>query len=109
MAKPTLTEVFGAGATQTSTTLTIDKADLVALGLTASGTNSAESLFLAIALKAKAVLTVANRTANPDQSLAIDAGYDQIANRGTTQYYQSSFNLTAQKINTTPTLDPDDY
>lgn len=40
MAEPSLTEVFGPGATQTATTLTITKADLP--GLTAAIDNRAE-------------------------------------------------------------------
>jgi hypothetical protein len=107
--KPTLIQVFGANATQTATDLVIKKADLVAIGLTPSATNSAESLLMAIALNSKTTLSTTNRTSNPDQSLAIEEGYAQIANRGTNQYYQSSFNLTAQKINNTPAIDPDDY
>jgi hypothetical protein len=107
--KPTLIQVFGASATQTATDLTIKKADLVAVGLTPSATNTAESLLLAIALLAKTTLTPANRTSNLDQTIALEPSYDQIANRGTTQYYQSALTLTAQKLNNSTPLDPDDY
>ena len=109
MAKPTLIQVFGANATQNATDIILKKADLVAVGLSPSPTNSAESLFVAIALNAKLNLSTANRNTNPDQSVAIEDGFAQIASRGTTQYYQSSFTLTAQKINTTAAIDPDDY
>ena len=54
MPEPTLTQIFGAGAAQTATVLTIAKADLAAVGLTASSTNTAESLFVALLLQAKA-------------------------------------------------------
>ncbi|WP_309740078.1 hypothetical protein [Chamaesiphon sp. OTE_20_metabat_361] len=109
MPKPTLIQVFGANATQTATDIVIKKADLVAVGLTASANNTAESLLMAIALKAQVTLSETNRNTNPDQSVAIEDSFAQIANRGTSQYYQSSFNLTAQKLNTTAAIDPDDY
>lgn len=109
MTKPTLTDVFGANASQTGTQLIINKADLAAMGLTASATNTGESLLFAIALNAKLVLSNANRLTNPDQKLAIDSGYDQIATRGTTTYYQTAYALTAQKLNNTPVARADDY
>jgi hypothetical protein len=107
MAEPTLIEVFGAGATQTATAITILKADLS--GLTASSTNTAESLLAAILLKAEAALTPTARDANPDQSIAIEQGFDQVAYRGITAYYQSARTITLQKINTSAAIDPDDY
>ncbi|MDZ8108984.1 MAG: hypothetical protein RM338_25630 [Nostoc sp. DedQUE12a] len=48
----TLTELFGASATQTATELVIKKADLVAVGLTPSANNTAEQLLVAILLQA---------------------------------------------------------
>lgn len=48
----TLQELFGVNAAQTATELVIKKADLVAIGLTPQGNNTAESLFVAILLKA---------------------------------------------------------
>lgn len=107
MAEPTLISVFGANAVQTATTLTITKADLT--GLTASANNTGESLLAAIVITAQTNLTTANRDTNPDQNIAIEQGYDQIAYRGTTAYYQATRTLTLQKINTTPALNPNDY
>lgn len=107
MAEPTLQEIFGSSATQTTTTITIAKSDLT--GLTASATNTAESLFAAIVLKAGNALTTTARDANPDQSIAIEQGFDQVAYRGTTAYYQSARTVTLQKVNTSATIDPDDY
>jgi hypothetical protein len=75
MAEPTLTAVFGANATQTSTDLVIKKSDLVEAGLTPSADNTAESLLLAIILKFKLVLTDAARDTNIDQSVAVVDGY----------------------------------
>jgi hypothetical protein len=107
MAEPTLIEVFGAGATQTATSITILKADLT--GLTPSATNTAESLFAGIVIKAGAALTTTNRDSNPDQSIAIEQGFDQLAYRGSTAYYQSARTITLQKLNTSAAIDPDDY
>lgn len=47
MAEPTLTQVFGSGATQDATTITISKSDLTEIGLTPDANNSAESLLIA--------------------------------------------------------------
>ena len=87
MAEPTLTQVFGTNAAQTATTLTITKADLT--GLTASANNSAESLFVAILLKAKSYLTTTNYEANIDQSVVIETpGFNaqSLVTRNNAQY-----------------------
>lgn len=47
-----LEQLFGPGATQTATTLTIQKAALASVGLTVSPTNRAEALICALALLA---------------------------------------------------------
>jgi hypothetical protein len=64
MAEPLLTAVFGANATQTSTDLVIKKSDLTSVGLTADANNSAESLLVAINLKAQTALTESARDTN---------------------------------------------
>lgn len=113
MAEPTITDVFGAGASQTATTLTIEKSDLAATGLTASATNSAESLLVAIALTAKAALTENNFGSNSDQSVTIVPGFDSIVAReasdGTfVSTVQNQFNLNLHKPANT-VLSADDY
>ena len=53
---PSLTQLFGTSATQTATTFTVTKADLVnntAWTFTPSASNTAESLFVALMLKAR--------------------------------------------------------
>lgn len=45
-----LADLFGANASETSTTLIITKADLASTGLIASATNSSESLLIALIL-----------------------------------------------------------
>lgn len=113
MAEPTITEVFGAGATQTGSSITIIKSDLAAVGLTSSATNTAESLLTAIFLIAKVTLTQANFEANRDQSIVIAPGFDSIIQRddgagGSTSLRQNQFNINLHKPDS-DVIDPDDY
>lgn len=67
MAELSLTAVFGAGATQTATILTITKADLT--GLTASATNNPDSIMVALLNKLTTAYAQSVRDANKDVSL----------------------------------------
>jgi hypothetical protein len=110
MAEPTLQQVFGANATQDTTTLTISKADLT--GLTASANNSAESLFVAILLKAKSYLTATNYEANIDQSITIETpGFNaqSLVTRNNVQYRQYSETVNLYKVDSSSAIDPDDF
>ena len=112
MAEPTLTQVFGAAATQSSTVLTIAKADLTAVGLTASATNTAESLFVALLLIAKNYLTVANQELNVEQGVTVapsDFNFQSLVTRNNLTYRQSTYTVNLQKIDTSANIDPDDY
>lgn len=112
MAEPTLTQIFGAGATQTATTLSIAKADLAAVNLTASATNTAESLFVALLLMAKNNLTPAAQETNPDQSITVaqaDFNFQTLIERNNQTYRQSTYSVNLQKLDTGNTIDPDDY
>lgn len=110
MAEPTLQEVFGAGATQTATTLTILKSDLL---LTATATNRAEQLFAGILKKATTKLSQTNFDANVDQSIAIGTGFDSLAYR-TNGANQETLLLTPltvnfAKVQASGGITPDDY
>lgn len=111
MAEPTLTGVFGAGAAQTATTLTIDKADLSAVGLTASPSNTAESLLGAIVLLAKNALTQAAFDSNLDQSVVVADGFNSIVSRDDGSGTLTSFRQVQLNVNLHAsdnfTLDPD--
>ncbi len=112
MAEPTLTQIFGAAATQNSTTLAIAKSDLTAVGLTASANNTAESLFAALLLLAKTYLTQANFDVNIDQSVTVTPGFNSIVQRDSgagvfTEYRQFAYNVTFHKLDSAA-LDPDD-
>jgi hypothetical protein len=78
MAEPTLTDVFGSGATQDATTVTFTKASLASVGLTASATNTGESLFAALVLAMRTRLTAAGVDANADQSISVADGFDSL-------------------------------
>lgn len=109
MAELTITDVFGAGASQTATTITIAKADLT--GLTASSSNTAESLLAGIILKAKESLTQTAFDANTDQSIYIETGFASFTNRGTNNdsYRVDQLTINLAKLDSGATLDPDDY
>lgn len=112
MPEPTLIQVFGAGATQTVTTLSIAKADLTALGLTASATNTAESLFVALLLLAKASLTPATLETNLDQSISVaelDFNFQTLVTRNNQTYRQSTYAINLQKVDQGNIIVPDDY
>jgi hypothetical protein len=111
MAEPTLVEVFGAGATQTATTVTIQKSSLT--GLTASATNNAEGIFAAIVKQASGVLTSTNYGTNPDQSITIAPGFDSISyrtiNNVQTPYLQSQITVNFSKPQSSAGITPDSY
>lgn len=109
MAEPTLVQVFGAGATQTADTLTIQKTALVAKGLTAAVDNTAESLLVAIMLVARDRLTTENQNSNPEQSITIDDGFESLTTRNNIKYRQTPLSLNLQRPDTGTLIDPDDY
>ncbi len=109
MAEPSLQQVFGANAAQNANTLTISKVDLSSVGLTASATNTAESLWVAILLLAKAYLTDTNLTNNADQSISIVESFDSLVTRNNAQYRQKTYSVNLQKLDNSSAIDPDDY
>lgn len=112
MAEPSIQQVFGANAQSTSTTLSIAKADLAAVGLTASANNTAESLFVALLLMAKNSLTTTAQETNPDQSVTVaeaDFNFQTLVSRNNATYRQSTYSVNLQKLDTGNAIDPDDY
>ncbi|MGB3208250.1 MAG: hypothetical protein WBB28_24970 [Crinalium sp.] len=109
MPAPTIQQVFGDGATQDATSLIVAKADLGSVGLTGSATNTAQSLLAATLLKAKAVLTPENFAINPDQRVVIEESFETLVERNDEQYRQKSYTVTLYKLESTATIDPDDY
>jgi hypothetical protein len=107
MAEPTLTQVFGAAATQTATTLTIAKADLP--GLTAAADNKAEQILGSLVLKLKTALTTANQEANPEQNITVEIpgfGAETLVDRNNQRYRQYSHTINIQELDTSTGLNP---
>ena len=108
MVKPTLTAVFGSGTTQDATTVTILKANLP--GLTASESNTAESLLIGILVKAGETLNSDNRDENIDQVVSIEkASLPDYVSRGTDAYKRDTFTIQLDKVDINLAIDPDDY
>jgi hypothetical protein len=110
MAEPSLISLFGASATQSSTLLTLTKADFATL--TASSSNTAESLLVALLLKWQSILTSTAQSTNPDQSVRVEKGSESIVtdfNQNNAQYVEVPFTITLRKAYTALTIDPDDF
>lgn len=112
MAEPTLTDIFGAGATQDATTLTIVKANLP--GLTASANNTGEALLTGILKCAAVNANETNRDSNIDQSVVIDLtqtpSFVTRTNGSTTNtYIRNTITVELDKSYGNVDIDPDDY
>jgi hypothetical protein len=110
MAEPTLQEIFGAGATQDATTITILKANLP---MTSAAVNRGEQVFAAIVKKASTVLTTTAFATNANQSITIAAGFDSLTYRtiATVQetLLQTQLTLNFAKAQSSLGVTPDDY
>jgi hypothetical protein len=109
MAEPILTAIFGSSATQTATQLIISKADLATVGLTASATNTAESLLAAIIALAQPALGETTYGSNLEQSIVIVDGTDSLTTRGNITYRQKTKTIEFFKVDNLGIFDPDDY
>ncbi|MBD2571061.1 hypothetical protein [Anabaena lutea] len=110
MPKSTLTEVFGAGATQTATSWTIQKADFPTLEAAIS--NSGSSLLAALLLRLKTVLTQAAYDADIEKSIYLQSSdFPSILPRGeqNTPYRIDQITINLSKPDTVTELDPDNY
>lgn len=110
MAEPTLSDVFGPGASQTGTQLIISKADLAAVGLTPAADNRAEQLFVGLVLRVLAYLNPSTQETNPDIQVTVEEGaFPAIVFRNNQNYRQTSYTVNLQKLDTSAAIDPDDY
>lgn len=108
MAEYTLEQIFGTGATQNISTITIQKSAFPSLTPTAA--NTAESLLVSLMILWLTNLTEANRVtdeANRQISFT-DAGVDVVAGQ-TADYFRRSYALSLYKLFVVATLDPDEY
>lgn len=111
MAEPTGVQVFGTGFTQDATSFTIQKSALAAVGLTASASNTAESLIVALILQAASYLNTTNQdSTNTDIQVTIaDSGFPQLVSRNSLQWRQITYNVNLQTPDTGFSIDPDNY
>ena len=109
MTVPSLAQVFGEHASQDANTLTISKADLAVTGLTASATNTADSLVVALILLWQSYLTTTNQNNNPDQYITIEDSFSSIISRNNINYRQNSKTINLQKVDTDSAINPNDY
>jgi hypothetical protein len=109
MAEPTLDQLFGTGTTQTATTLTIPKSGLVALGLTPTATNSAESLLAAILKLCQTSLSPANAASNINQSLTVSNSPDSLVTVGQTSSYRKNIIISFGAVTNVAGITPDAY
>jgi hypothetical protein len=105
----TLDQLFGAGATQDATTLTLSKADFVGVGLNGAADNSAQSLFVAIFLKAAQVLTEANQALDSTQLVTLGRDLDSLITRDGNTYTRVGYSSNFDKLTPTTVIDPDDF
>jgi hypothetical protein len=110
MAEPTLVQVFGTNASQTASELVIQKSDLASVGLTASATNTGESLIVALLQLAKAELNTTKQETNTDiQVTIVDDATPTIIVRNNANYRQLSLTINLETPDTGSTIDPDNY
>lgn len=81
--------------------------------MTAAASNKGEQILAAIVKKASDKLTAANFTANPDQSISIEAGYNQTVYRTINglqvEHLRVPLSINFAKIQQTAGITPDDY
>lgn len=110
MAEPTLVAVLGANATQNATDIVIKKADLTSTGFVATASNTAESILVALIMRAANELSETNRstdTVNRNLTLTY-AGQDTV-NQAGTQYRRDVWSAVAYKTTPVVVVNPGDY
>lgn len=111
MTKPSLTDVFGVGAKQDTSNLTIPMASLASVGLTSKANEDAEALVVALLLLLQKNLTQDNYNNNMDQATYFEPGYSNLTTRGTdnTPYRVDQITANFAKPDRAKTIDPNDY
>lgn len=113
MPEPTLVEVFGTSASQTSSALTIQKAPMAEFGLTAIAENKGEALFAGTVCVAAKNLTEANRALDrTNRNVTVTpAGFDVVEDPpGSGQYFRRDiYTVILYKSEPATPLDLDNY
>ena len=89
--------------------LTISKADLAAIGLTAANSNTAESLFVALLLQAASYLNETSQTTNNDVQVTVSEGFGSLVTRNNQSFRQYQYTVEMQKLDTATAVDPSDF
>jgi len=102
-----LQEVWGANATQTATTITLNKADL---GLT-SAVCTADKVLAAVVIKASENLDRTYFDADLSQTVYVERGFDSFQARGANQdnYIVRQININLATPDTFTDFNPEDY
>lgn len=110
MPEPTLSQVFGNNATQSASQFVINKADLANVGLTASASNTAESLAVAILLRGASYLKISNQQIDLDIQVTISSEDAQIVAVNGVNYRKINLVINLQTATDTNFVaDPDGY
>ncbi|MEH2210825.1 hypothetical protein [Nostoc sp.] len=118
MSEPNFVQIFGTGATRLASGATTPSAGLFipdsalqTAGLATPNSASAEGHFAAINLNAQSYLTQTNFDANADQSLYLASGFSSFTTRGTNNdsYRVDQITINLAKLDTSATIDPDNY
>lgn len=89
--EPTVEDIFGAGTTQTATTISIPKANLP--GLTVLAANTGEQLAAGLALRMEQGLTQTNFDSNINQNIYVSRGSNFTTFRG-----ENNANYTVRQL-----------
>lgn len=110
MAEPTISQVFGSGASIDGTALSIPAAFFTAQGVTISSSTRAETLVAALAKGWANVLTETDRASDLVNRNVTEtyAGQDVISQAGN-QYRRDVYSIVLYKTTTLATVDPNDY
>lgn len=107
MTVPSLTNVFGSGATQTLETVTLAKADMPTL--TASATNNGQEIWVGILLRAIQTLNPTKRAADADVKIEITYTGQTVYPGATENDRQDSYTVVLHKSVPQEAVDADDY
>jgi len=110
MPEPSLQSVFGAGATQTASVLSIAKADLASVGLTAADANTAESLLVALILLAAKELTEANRAGDTvNRNVTLPYGGQDVSGTVAAPFLRDAYSVLLYRAYSLSPVDPDQF
>lgn len=107
MATPSITDVFGPGATQTIETVTLAKTDFPTL--TASAVNNGQELWVGILLRASQTLNPTKRAADADVKIEITYTGQTVYPGTTENDRQDSYTIVLHKSVPQEAVDADDY